>query len=219
MSVFNITVYTDTICPWCYVGHKSLDKAIELYQRTYPGGSKAQYVFTFLPYYLDATAPIPGIPWETRVAQKNGEERVNAIRTRLQRVGRLHGIEFRFEGEVGNTRDSHRLLQYVRKHKGPGVQKVLLEEIFKAHFEENGDITSHKLLIQAAVAAGILEQEAASLLSGDEDGDEVDAMATKARETDGVSSVPTVVINGKRIAVEGAGDPSEWYEALVEASA
>lgn len=203
MKVFDITVYTDTICPWCYIGHKSLDKAIELYRKTYPGGSQAQFVFTFLPFYLDSSAPSPGIPWKTRVSQKNGEERVNAIRTRLQRVGRQHGIEFSFDCKVGNTRDSHRLLQYARKSKGPEAQKILLEEIFRAHFEQDGDITLHALLTQAAVTADIPQHEAASLLASDEGGDEVDAMAAKARTVDGVSSVPTVVINGKRMVVEG----------------
>lgn len=215
---FNITVYTDTICPWCFIGHKSLDKAIELYKRTYPGGSRSKFVLTFLPYYLDPAAPTPGIPWEMRVSQKNGEERVNAIRTRLQRVGRFHGIEFSFNSKVGNTKDSHRLLLYALERRGPNVQKALLEEILRAHFEQDGDITSHVLLAQAAVAAGIPEQEAAALLASDEGGDSVDVLAAKSRTTDGVSSVPTVEINGKRAAVEGAGDPSEWLQALIDLS-
>lgn len=218
MTVFNITLYTDTICPWCYIGHKSLDKAIELYKRTYPGGSQAKFIFTYLPYYLDAAAPTPGIPWETRVAQKNGKDRVDAIRMRLQRVGRAHGIEFSFDTAVGNTRDSHRLLQYTQKYKGPETAKGLLEELFRVHFEQDGDITSHALLTRAAVVAGIPEEEASSLLASDEGGDEVDALAAKARAVDGVSSVPTVNINGKRAPVEGAGDPSEWFQVLIDLS-
>lgn len=50
----------------CYIGHKSLDRAIDLYQKTYPGGSQDEFVFTFSPYYLDPKAPAIAIPWEER---------------------------------------------------------------------------------------------------------------------------------------------------------
>ena len=215
MAVFQITVWTDTICPWCYIGHKSLDKAIQLYQKTYPGGAQDQFVFTYKPYYLDPSAPEQGIPWPQRVAQKNGEDKVNAIRTRLQRVGRANGIEFSFNCKIGKTRDSHRLLQHVLQTRGNAAQKQLLEEIYKDHFEQDSDITSQTSLIDSAVRSGILsEAEATVFLASGELMDEVDLLAAQVRES-GINSVPTFEVNGKRLDVEGAGDPSEFFEALV----
>ena len=145
------------------------------------------------------------------MATKNGEERVNAIRTRLQRVGRANGIEFSFGSKIGKTRDSHRLMQFAP----PESRKALLEETFRAHFERDADITSHSDLTKAAVAAGLKGEDVVALLQSSVLGDEVDEMAGRAREYEGVSSVPTVEINGKRI--EGAEDASEFYEALVRA--
>ncbi|KAI5368230.1 putative DSBA-like thioredoxin domain, Thioredoxin-like superfamily [Septoria linicola] len=214
MSAFQITVYTDTICPWCYIGHKSMDRAIDLYKRTYPGGSQDEFVFTYLPYYLDPNAPEKGIPWPERVAQKNGADKVNAIRTRLQRVGRANGIEFNFDSKIGKTRDSQRLLQHVLQTRGNAAHKILLEEIYQEHFEQDCDITSHADLTRAAVRAGLPEEEVTAFLASDALSSEVDALAAESRQK-GVNSVPTYEVNGKRINVEGAGDPSEFLEALI----
>lgn len=214
MRVFQITVYTDTICPWCYIGHKSMDRAIDLYQKTYPGGSQDEFIFTSLPYYLDPTAPEKGIAWPDRVAQKNGADKVNAIRTRLQRVGRANGIEFNFDSKIGKTRDSHRLLQHVLQTRGNAAHKRLLEEIYQEHFEQDCDITSHADLTKAAVRAGLPEEEVAAFLTSSKLVDEVDALAAESRRK-GVNSVPTYVVNGERINVEGAGDPSEFLEAII----
>ncbi|KAK4632194.1 hypothetical protein CLAFUW4_03285 [Fulvia fulva] len=171
MTTFNIAVYTDTICPWCYIAHKSLDQAISLYQKTYPGGRHDAFNFTFLPYYLDATAPSKGIPWEERVAQKNGQDAVNAIRTRLERVGRANGIAFGFNSRIGKTKDSHRLLKWARDKGGEGdQQKRLLETIFEWHFERDGDITDRQGLVTAVIASNLPEAEALQLLESDDCG-------------------------------------------------
>ncbi|THV73677.1 thioredoxin-like protein [Aureobasidium pullulans] len=117
---FHIKIYSDTVCPWCYIGLKTLEQAITLYQRTYPGGSKDLFHITWSPFYLDPSAPIPGILAETRIAQKNGADRAEGIKMRLKRVGKAHGIDFTFAGKVGNTRDSHRLM-YLAGLKGEDV--------------------------------------------------------------------------------------------------
>jgi predicted DsbA family dithiol-disulfide isomerase len=159
---------------------------------------------------LNPNDPDEGMPWTERVALKNGHERVNAIRTRLQRVGHANGIEFSFNSKIGKTRDSHRLIQFAP----PESRKALLEAIFEAHFEHDADITSHSDLTKAAVAVGMEEKSVAAFLQSDEGAIQVDESAADARES-GVSSVPTIYINDHRI--EGAEDASEFYEALVNA--
>lgn len=141
---------------------------------------------------------------------------LNAIKTRLERVGRENGMQFNFESKIGSTRDSHRLLQYAREAKGADAQKLLLEELFQWHFEQGGDITSHEGLIKAATTIGLPAAEVSAFLMGDEGASEVDNAASQARQK-GVYSVPTIEINGKGIKVEGAGDASEFFEALIHA--
>jgi predicted DsbA family dithiol-disulfide isomerase len=60
MTQFNIDVVSDTVCPWCYVGKKKLDKAIEEYKRKYPQ-SKDTFTTTWKPYFLNPAAPKKGM--------------------------------------------------------------------------------------------------------------------------------------------------------------
>jgi predicted DsbA family dithiol-disulfide isomerase len=184
-----------------------------MYQRTYPGGSRDNFHFTYKPFYLDSAAPIPGTPMRERIAQKNGEEMAGGIITRLERVGRGCGIAFSFRGKIGNTRDSHRLLRFAGR-KGGGKTRELIEILFREVFEGEGDVSSREELVRAAVAVGLDGEEVGRFLESEEDGAEVDELAARARR-DGVRHVPLVDING--IQVEGAEDPSEFFEVLVQA--
>jgi predicted DsbA family dithiol-disulfide isomerase len=86
-TTFNVNIYSDTICPWvhpslpshpiilltsalhqCYIGLRTLEQAIALYQRTYPNASKDIFHIHWSPYYLDANLPTPGILASTRIA-------------------------------------------------------------------------------------------------------------------------------------------------------
>lgn len=210
MAIIEITIYFDTICPWCYIGHKNLARAIDLYQRTYPDARNDEIKYILLPYYLRPDAPQNvSVPVLDAIAQKNGEERVNAITTRLQRVGRASGIEFNFNSRIGSTRDSHRVIRFAPESK----RKELLEEIYRLHFEQDADITSHDTLATAAETVGLAKADVLKLLEGVEGAAEVDDMAAKARKEARVTSVPTVEIGGQRL--EGAEDPSDFFQALI----
>ncbi|KAK4505524.1 hypothetical protein PRZ48_003487 [Zasmidium cellare] len=165
--------------------------------------------------YVSPGGDRPHLTQLLAVIQKNGVNMLNAIRTRLERVGRENGIQFNFESKIGSTRDSHRLLNYARQH-GPGWDKSLLEAIFRWHFEEGGDITSHEGLTKVATSVGLPEDEVSKLLASDENAAAVDTLASLARQK-GIYSVPTIEINRKRINVEGAGDVSEFFEAIINA--
>jgi predicted DsbA family dithiol-disulfide isomerase len=231
LTTFNVKIYSDTICPWvhpslpfqlinlltspphqCYIGLRTLEQAIALYQRTYPNASKDIFHILWSPYYLDANLPTPGILASTRIAQKNGADRAEGIKMRLKRVGQAHGIDFSFAGKVGNTRDSHRMM-YLAGLKGEDVQMKLAKELFAIHFEGDTDITCHEDLLQASIAAGLAENEAMEWLYSDNGGPEVDEEAQRARHS-GVSSVPTFEINGTRF--EGAEDVSAFYQVFTD---
>jgi len=196
----------------CYIGLRTLEQAITLYQRTYPGASEDVFHIVWSPYYLDANLPTPGILASTRVAQKNGDERAEGIMMRLKRVGQAHGIDFSFAGKVGNTRDSHRMM-HLAGLKGEDVQMKLAKELFAMHFEGDTDVTCHDDLLKASIAAGLTEKEAKEWLDSDNGGAEVDEEAQRARDS-GVNSVPTFEVNGRRL--EGAEDVSAFYEVFAD---
>jgi len=128
---------------------------------------------------------------------------------RLNAAGKDVGINFKFGGKTGSTRDSHRLIQ-LAKTKGPQVQTRLVEELFKAYFENEQDITSHDVLREAGVKAGLEEAEVREWLESDKGGKEVDEEVMHAQMAN-ISGVPNFTIQGK-YEVGGAQDPAAFVQ-------
>ena len=140
-----------------------------------------------------------------------GPDRVPAVRARLTQIGQQEGIDFSFAGKIGNTRDSHRLIQ-LGQTKGNEMENRIVSELFKSHFEGEGDITSHDTLTQAAVKAGLDEEEVRKWLEEGSGGDAVDREVQDAN-TLGIHGVPHITIQGNHI-VDGAQDPQEFLDAF-----
>ena len=128
---------------------------------------------------------------------------------RLEAVGKEVGINFKFGGKTGNTRDSHRLIQ-LAKTKGPEVQTRVVEELFRSYFENEQDVTNHEVLKEAGVKAGLPPQEVEAWLASDEGGKEVDREVQEAQAKT-IGGVPNFTIQGK-YAVRGAQDPEAFVQ-------
>jgi predicted DsbA family dithiol-disulfide isomerase len=214
MTNFTIDIVSDTVCPWCYVGAKRLQKAISKWQATHPSDT---FTTTWHPFYLnpDAHKGPPGIDKQEYYKQRFGPERTRMIWERLATIGRNDGIAFKFGGRTGNTRDSHRLIQ-LGLTKGRDVQARVVEELFKAYFENEGDITDPSVLKAAGVKAGLDEGEVKSWLDSDKGGKEVDEEVEEAQSRY-ISGVPNFTVAG-RYQLEGAQDPEAFlqvFEAVV----
>ncbi|KAI0195290.1 DSBA-like thioredoxin domain-containing protein [Xylaria flabelliformis] len=192
MTNFNIKIVSDTICPWCYVGKKRVDRAIELYRKTVSYDDT--FTITWAPFYLDPTSPKVGVPVKERLAERFGPERLEMMHQRLTAIGQAEGINFTFAGRVGNTRDSHRLIQ-LGKTKGNDIENRVVTELFKSYFESDGDITSHATLIAAGEKAGLVTSEIKEWLETGKGGAEVDREVQEAY-ANGVSGVPNITIQG-----------------------
>lgn len=126
------------------------------------------------------------------MVQRFGPERLAAMQQRLTLMGREEGINFGFGGKIGNTRDSHRLIQ-LGKTKGNDVENRVVLELFKSYFEEDGDITSHDTLIAAAEKAGLDRAETKDWLETGKGGKEVDEEVEEAYAKD-IHGVPHFTI-------------------------
>jgi len=144
-----------------------------------------------------------GVDKHAYYLSKFGEERTLMMQQRLAQVGKDVGISFKFGGKTGNTRDSHRLIS-LGKSKSPAVQTRVVEELFSAYFEQEGDITSHEILRDAGVKAGLEEREVVDWLKSDLGGEAVDQEVEEARRNQ-VTGVPNFTIQG-RYEIGGAQD-------------
>ncbi|OSS49204.1 hypothetical protein B5807_05404 [Epicoccum nigrum] len=207
MTNFNINIVSDTICPWCYVGKKRLEKGIAAYKQKHPE-SNDTFSTQWFPFYLN---PDSGKSLDKREAyvKKFGEERTNTINQMLAKVGQDEGISFKFGGKTGNTRDSHRLVQ-LGKTKSPQMQTRVVEELFNAYFENEKDITTHEILIEAGTKAGLEEKEIKEWLDSGKGGEEVDKEVMDAR-LQNISGVPNFTIND-RFEIGGAQEPAAFVQ-------
>ena len=129
------------------------------------------------------------------------------MQERLAQLGKSDGIDFKFGGKTGNTRDSHRLIQ-LGKAKSPAVQTRVVEELFAAYFENEKDITSHDVLVDAGVKAGLNAAEVKEWLGSGKGGPEVDKEVQEAYEQS-ISGVPNFTIQDQ-FEIGGAQEPADF---------
>ena len=112
----------------------------------------------------------------------------------MESIGKELGIAFRFGGKTGATRDSHRLIA-LGQTKSAALQTRVVEELFAAYFEHEGDITNRDMLRRCGVQAGLVEDEVSAWLDSDAGGDDVDREVEEARQL-GISGVPNFTVQG-----------------------
>lgn len=194
------------ISRFCYLGKKRLEKAIAAYNTKHPD-SNDTFTTTWYPFYLN-----PHAITQNKVDMYNskfGEARTKMIHANMTMAGSADGIDFKWGGKTGPTRDSHRLVQLGKK-KSPQIQTRIIEELFAAYFENEKDITSQDVLIEAAVKAGLDKSEVKTWLEDGSGGPEVDREVQDA-VAEGISGVPNFKIND-RFEVSGAQEPAAFVQ-------
>ena len=209
----HIEIFSDVICPWCFIGKRRFETAIS---RLRDRGVDVQVDYSFRPFQLDPTAPTDSpTPAKDAYAKKfGGPERATEILDHVTSVAAQDNITFNMDIAVrANTFLAHRLLSYALKQHGAAVQIPLKECIMDAYFTNGKNISDIDVLADCAESAGIDRTEAHTFLSGDEFVDEVRNEIAEATEY-GVTAVPTFIINGQW-SVPGAQDV-EMFERIIE---
>ncbi|PLB46373.1 thioredoxin-like protein [Aspergillus steynii IBT 23096] len=213
MAVIKIDIISDAICPWCFIGYRNLQRAIQLYQKTYPGGSKDVFDITWKPYFIDQV-PRGSELVQDRMLRRMSPEMVHGAQMRLKRVGTSAGIDFKFGGWIGSTRRAHQLLYLARKESSE-LQCQLSEKLFQYQFEKEADISRPEVLVEAAVQAGIPEERVKGWLASDEGMKETEEETKQIKES-GIVGVPHFII-GETQHLQGAEDMEELFQAFIAA--
>ncbi len=202
----DIQVWSDVICPWCYIGKNRLEKALE-------GFDGGDVTVTFRAYQLDPT-PVPrAVALKAALAEKfGGAEQADQMFAHVTAIAAADGLELNFDRAVlANTFDSHRLIFWAAQQ---GRQREMVKVLQQAHFTDGEDIGSRSVLARLAGTLGLDEAAALAYLESPAGVHEVGSDIAVAREL-GISSVPTFVIDGK-YAVQGAQEPEMLRDALTE---
>lgn len=207
-----VDVVSDVVCPWCYVGQKRLERAIQAV-------SEIDVEVRWRPYQLDPTIPPQGKDRRRYMLDKFGsEERIAQIHGRIEGLGKAEGIDFAFDRikVAPNTLDAHRVIRWAGG-AGNGIQNDLVRRLFALNFEEGQNIGDATVLVDAARDAGMDEALVMTLLPTDADKVEVEEeIATASRM--GITGVPCFLLEGK-YAVMGAQEAETLADAIRQVAA
>ena len=144
----SIVVYSDVICPWCYVGKRRLEAALD------GPGMPAALRFSWRPFELNPDMPAEGVERKAYRVRKFGEARSAELDRNMLQTGRELGIDFAFDRmqRTPNTRLAHRLIWEAGRQDR---QDALVERLFHGYFEEALDIGAPEILRRLAAESGL----------------------------------------------------------------
>ena len=200
-----IDIVSDTVCPWCFIGKRRLEKALAL-------RPDIEFDIRWRAYRLDPTIPPEGVDRKQYMQAKFGNNpNRSAMQEALQQAGVAENIDFAFDriARSPNTLDSHRLIRW---SASAGVQNEIVERLFEAYFEDGRDIGNADVLIEIASDAGMDSATVADLLEQGADREIIeneDALAHRL----GISGVPTFIFENKYM-ISGAHDPEQIVRVI-----
>ena len=201
---FIIDVVSDVICPWCFLGKRRLDAALE--------SLDGLDVFVrWRPFMLDPTIPPEGLDRQDYMLKKFGAERLNTIHDPLIAAGEELGVPYNFDAitRTPNTLDAHRLIRWSHTIER---QHETAERLFMAYWSEGQDVGDRDVLARCAGDVGINAAQIRELLDSEQDVAETKAEIQHATNI-GVTGVPTYIL-AQSYALVGAQSPEVLADAI-----
>jgi predicted DsbA family dithiol-disulfide isomerase len=204
--MIRLDIFSDPVCPWCYIGKANLDRALEAH-------ADHPFRIEWHPFQLNPDMPPEGVDKHDYLAAKFGEDRLVQMHLRLKEASRAAGAEIDPDTprRMPNTLDAHRLIHWAGLE---GRQTAVVSAIMRAYWREGRDIGNAGVLADIAAAAGMDRALTARLLASDADADDIRARDADARAK-GVSAVPTFLI-AQQYVVSGAQPPEVWGRVIEE---
>ena len=194
----HIDIYSDTICPWCYIGKQRLERALT--ERPQEG-----LTLRWRAFQLNPDMPAGGMERKRYLELKfGGAANAKTIYDRIREAGREEQIPFAFEAirHTPNTVNSHRLIRYATQQDRAGA---VVDALFQAYFLRGENIGDLDLLCEAAANSGLDPMDARVFLESEAGADAVRAEDSHARYI-GIQGVPTFILDGKYV-LSGAHPP------------
>jgi predicted DsbA family dithiol-disulfide isomerase len=202
-----LDIFSDPVCPWCYVGKANLDHALA----DHPDHP---FVIQWHPFQLNPDMPAEGVSKRAYLEQKfGGKARVDAVHERLREVAKAAGVDMNPDKpqRIPNTLNAHRLIHWAGIE---GVQQAVVNALMRAYWTEGRDIGDLPTLADIAGENGMDREATLRLLQSDADADDIAARDQDARHK-GVSAVPTFLI-AQQYVVSGAQPPETWGKVIEE---
>jgi predicted DsbA family dithiol-disulfide isomerase len=205
-----IHIWSDIICPWCYVGKRRFERALEA------STARDRVEVVHRSFQLDQTSPRgQTLDRKQMLTTKYGWSTIQLQEAdaRLTQIARAEGLDYHLAGGLtGNTLDAHQVVHLARER---GVQGAVVERLFKGYFTEQRSVFDHESLAAMAADAGLEVEEVRQVFAQDRYVAAVAEDVSEARSL-GATGVPFFVFD-QRFAVSGAQPLELLQQALAQA--
>lgn len=204
-----IDIVSDVVCPWCIVGYKQLEGAMDAM------ADQADFDIHWHPFELNHDMPPEGQNLKDHIAEKYGSDPADsdAARQRLSDIGDSLGFSFNYYDDMRmvNTFQAHQLLHWAREL---GKEHALKLALFAAYFSNRQDVSNADILADAAAEVGLDRDEALAVLANNRYADDVRQEQVTWIQR-GIQAVPAVVLKSKYL-VSGAQGTENYMQILSE---
>jgi predicted DsbA family dithiol-disulfide isomerase len=199
-----IDVWSDIVCPWCFIGRRRLQKAIANH------GANQDITVRHRAFQLQPDISSV-VPTAEHLAQKYriDKTKVAEMQANVCSIADGEGLCYNLENTLsGNTADAHRLILWAETI---GRGDDLLEALYSAYFEKSKSVFSHEDLLAIAQEIGIDRASASALLASDEYRERIQEDQALASSL-GANGVPFYVVDMK-FGISGA-QPQELFDQI-----
>ncbi len=207
MKQMKVEIWSDVVCPFCYMGKRKFEMALERFE--HKDKIEVEWKSYILNPDMSKTEPVNTLD---HLAERKGmaPAQVKDMFAQITRAGKEVGLEYNFDKSLSvNTFDAHRFLHYA---KSQGKSNEAEETLFRAHFTDGLNVADHEVLATLGEEIGLDADAVRTTLKGNEFAEAVDTDIYESRQI-GVRGVPFFVLN-RKYAVSGAQEPAAFLEAL-----
>lgn len=200
-----LEIWSDPVCPWCFIGKARLERALE----SRPGHP---FVISWQPYLLNPDMPREGMARDDYMALKFGDAEgiLNAYRPVIEAAEETGlALDLPAITHMPNTLDAQRLVHWAGLE---GRQNAIVTALFRAFFQQGRDIGDLATLTEIAASTGMDRTMTERLLASEADLDLIREGARAARAR-GIQGVPCFILDGQ-YAISGAQPVSLWQEVI-----
>ncbi len=202
-----LDIFSDPVCPWCYLGKANLDRALERHP-AHP------FVIAWHPFQLNPDMPPEGVDKRSYLLERFGsEQQLAAAHQRFRDIAKQNGVQMDPDTpkRIPNTLNAHRVIHWAGLE---GRQAFAVAALLRAYWIEGRDIGNPGVLADIAGGIGMDRAVTERLLASTADLDTVTAREVHARQR-GVTAVPTFLIANTYV-MSGAQPPDMWGKAIAE---
>lgn len=213
-----IEIWSDVVCPWCYLGYRRLRAALdELHREDELRLDDVE--LRWRAFQLDPGAPREPSDLRAAMDRKYGQGAFDSMTPRLTALGAEVGIDYRFDTALRvNTMDAHRLVAWAGT-QGPvsvgGLQDSLVQVLFHDYFTAGADLCDQAVLVAAAKTVGLDVDLAAEVIASGAFADKVRADQAAAVDRS-ITGVPAFVLDGRWL-IPGAQDTAQMVRLISRA--